>query len=150
MRVSDNSRRNWQPAEWAAGIIHAAASLRRRATVLASAIRLPSYKSHFPPSHQGAYQRAGYKPVPWSVLRVLKVVSVARALKRSALNQSASNVFAAISFRYTRGPAVRTTTQVSSGLARAIRQRLGRIAQESKITQAAVNPGVWKCCGRGS
>ena len=64
--------------------------------------------------------------------------------------QSASNVFAAISFRYTRGPAVRTTTQVSSGLARAIRQRLGRIAQESKITRAAVNPGVWKCCGRGS
>ena len=97
-----------------------------------------------------AYQRAGYKPVPWSVLRVLKVVSVARALKRSALNQSASNVFAAISFRYTRGPAVRTMTQVSSGLARAIRQRLGRIAQESKITRAAVNPGVWKCCGRGS
>ena len=69
-----------QLARWAAGIIRAAASLRRRATVLASAIRLPSYKSHSPPSRQGAYQRAGYKPVPRSVLRVLKVVSAARAL----------------------------------------------------------------------
>ena len=32
------------------------------------------------PSRQGAYQRAGYKPVPRSVLRVLKVVNAARAL----------------------------------------------------------------------
>ena len=69
-------------------------------------------KSHSPPSRQGAYQRAGYKPVPRSVLRVLKVVNAARALKRSALNQCGSNVSAA-TFRYTRGPAVRTTTQVS-------------------------------------
>jgi hypothetical protein len=67
-------------ARWAAGIIRAAASLRQRATVMASAIRLPSYKSHSPPSRQGAYQRAGYKPEPRSVLRVLKVVSPARAL----------------------------------------------------------------------
>jgi hypothetical protein len=70
----------------AAGIIRAAASLRQRATVMASAIRLPSYKSHSPPSRQGAYQRAGYKPGQRSVLRVLKVVSPARALKRSETN----------------------------------------------------------------
>jgi hypothetical protein len=57
-------------------------SLRQRATVMASAIRLPSYKSHSPPSRQGAYQRAGHKPGPRSVLRVLKVVSPARALVR--------------------------------------------------------------------
>jgi hypothetical protein len=47
----------------------------------------------------------------------LKVVSAARALKRSALIQCGSNVFAAISFRYTRGPAVRTTEE-SGGAAR--------------------------------
>ena len=57
-------------------------SLRQRATVMASAIRLPFYKSHSPPSRQGAYQRAGHKPGPLSVLRVLKVVSPARALVR--------------------------------------------------------------------
>ena len=38
------------------------------------------------PSRQGAYQRASYKPGPLSVLRVLKVVSAARALKRSETN----------------------------------------------------------------
>ena len=43
--------------------------------MVASAIWLPSYKSHCPPSRQGAYQRASYKPGPLSVLRVLKVVS---------------------------------------------------------------------------
>src|SRR3974390_1906556 len=42
----------------------------------------------FPPSRQGAYQRAGYKPVPRSVLRVLKVVNAARALKRSETNMA--------------------------------------------------------------
>jgi hypothetical protein len=86
-----------------------AASLRRRATVLASGILSLST------SCQGAYQRAGYKPVPRSVLRVLKVVNAACGLKRSALNQCGSNVSAA-TFRYTRGPAVRTTTQVSPKL----------------------------------
>ena len=42
----------------------------------------------FPPSRQGAYQRFGYKPVPRSVLRVLKVVNAARALKRSETNMA--------------------------------------------------------------
>jgi hypothetical protein len=51
-----------QRARWAAGIIGAAALLRRHATVMASAIRLPSSKPHSPPSRQEAYQRAGYKP----------------------------------------------------------------------------------------
>jgi hypothetical protein len=42
--------------------------------------------------------------------------------QRPALNQCGSYAFAAISFRYTRGPAVRSTTRVSPGLARAIRR----------------------------
>jgi hypothetical protein len=60
-------------------------SLRQRATVMASAIRLPFYKSHSPPSRQRAISELVTERdhSVLGVLRVLKVVSAARALKRS-------------------------------------------------------------------
>ena len=102
-------------ARWAAGIIRAAASLR----VLASAIRLPCT---FPHPAKGPISEPVTNRDHGGFEGFAGGERGARS-QRSALNQCGSHAFAAISFRYTRGPAVRTTTQVSPGLVRAIRQR---------------------------
>ena len=68
-------------------------------------------KSHSP-NPAKAYRGAGYKPVPRSVLRVLKVVSAARALNLICPKPMWLKCFGRVfSFAIHAGPAVRTRTK---------------------------------------